>query len=416
MELVIYRRLSVSHLLFLTKTNLFTFRNPKNVDNGERQSKRSVVDVFVRYPSQSVVDIDDVANKLNDGSNFPDVSITNFTFPFNQTDQVIILRQRNASLFWGLIIFCLVVVIIIIVIIFCNCCPGCYYYNDKSKQKGKLEDLETTFDSKRTEEGDITVLAVRNEKGENLKDAKFVEILKSAKNRIRSAISRSSSPGPQINAIGSSNVNDRSIQTIHSRLFTASRRPQIWGGNSVRPVQGNNEVLVLQEANDPYYDRSIVRSNLARNERMFYENEYVNRGYVESIHGDTVRNRRLTDSILVMQNQDRYRPNYPRVNVASVMGDGISSYRAMSLQAPPPLHGHINNYHNTELNGNENQNSSSPLQIESQDQTQMSLNNPGYQRTSTINQNSIMPGEGLQVNSLPCLKSLMNALNWLNLY
>ena len=126
----------------------------------------------------------------------------------------------------------------------------------------------------------------------------------------------------------------------------------------MRPAQGNNEVLVLQEANDPYYDRSIVRSNLARNEGMFYENEYVNRGYVESIHGDTVRNRRLTDSILVMQNQDRYHPNYPRVNVASVVGDGISSYRAMSLQAPPPLHDNINN---AELNGNENQNPSSFL-------------------------------------------------------
>ena len=393
--------MSVTPILFLTKTQLFTFRNPKNVDNGERQSKRSVVDVFVRYPSESVVDIDDVANKLNDGSTFPDVSITNFTFPFNQTDQVLILRQRNASLFWGLIIFCLVVVIIIIVIIFCNCCPGCYYYNDKSKQKGKegkLEDLETTFTSKRTEEGDITVLAVRNEKGENLKDAKFVEILKSAKNRIRSAISRSSSPGPQMNAVDASNVNDRSIQTIHSRLFTASRRPQIWGGNSVRPAQGNNEVLVLQEANDPYYDRSIVRSNLARNEGMFYENEYVNRGYVESVHGDTVRNRRLTDSILVMQNQDRYHPNYPGVNVASVMGDGISSYRAMSLQAPPQLHDNINNHHNAQLNGNENQNPSSFLQIESQDQMQLSLSNPGYQRTSTINQNSVTPGGGLQVN------------------
>ena len=356
------------------------------------------MDVFVRYPSESVVDIDDVANKLNDGSTFPDVSITNLTFPFNQTDQVLILRQRNASLFWGLIIFCLVVVIIIIVIIFCNCCPGCYYYNDKGKQKGKegkLEDLETTFTSKRTEEGDITVLAVRNEKGENLKDAKFVEILKSAKHRIRSALSRSSSPGPKMNAMDTSNVNDRSIQTIHSRLFTASRRPQIWGGNSVRPAQGNNEVLVLQEANDPYYDRTIVRSNLARNEGMFYENEYVNRGYVESVHGDTVRNRRLTDSILVMQNQDRYHPNYPRVNVASVMGDGISSYRAMSLQAPPPLHDPINN---AELNINENQNASSFLQIESQDQMQQTLSNPGYQRTSTINQNSIMPGGGLQVN------------------
>ena len=365
------------------------------------------MDVFVRYPSESVVDIDDVANKLSDGSTFPDVSITNFTFPFNQTDQVLILRQRNASLFWGLIIFCLVVVIIIIVIIFCNCCPGCYYYNDKSKQRGKegqLEDLETTFTSKRTEEGDITVLAVKNERGENLKDAKFVEILKSAKNRIRSAISRSSSPGPQMNAIDASNVNDRSIQTIHSRLFTASRRPHIWGGSSVRPAQGNNEVLVLQEASDPYYDRSIVRSNLARNEGMFYENEYVNRGYVESIHGDTVRNRRLTDSILVMQNQDHYHPSYPRVNVASVMGDGISSYRAMSLQAPPPLHGHMNN---AQLNGNENQNTSSPLQIESQDQMQQSLSNPGYQGTSTINQNSIMQGEGLQVNNLLYVRSLM---------
>ena len=378
----------------------FTFRNPKNVDNGERQSKRSVVDVFVRYPSESVVDIDDVANKLSDGSTFPDVSITNFTFPFNQTDQVLILRQRNASLFWGLIIFCLVVVIIIIVIIFCNCCPGCYYYNDKSKQKGKLEDLETTFDSKRTEEGDITVLAVRNEKGENINDAKFVEILKSAKNRIRSAVSRHSSPGPHGSAREDSNVNDRSIQTIHSRLFTASRRPQIWGGNSVRPAQGNNEVLVLQEANDPYYDRSRVRSNLARNDGMFYENEYANRGYVESVQGDAVRNRRLTDSILLMQNQDRYHPNYPRVNVASVMGDGISSYRAMSLQAPPPLNDHINNYHNAELNRTENQNPSSLLQIESQDQTQQSSINAGYTRTSTINQNSLIQGEGLQVNIL----------------
>ena len=186
------------------------------------------MDVFVRYPTDSIVDIDDVTNKLTNGNNFQGEININITS--NQTDlrpDIVNLRRKNASLFWGLIIFCLVVVIIIIVIICCNCCPGCYYYNENDRKKRKTGDLETNTLSDPTQDPEITVLTVKNERGEDLKDAKFVEIIKSAKNRIRSAISRGSSANQQVDATHTSNTDNVYGHSLKSRLFKASRRPRI---------------------------------------------------------------------------------------------------------------------------------------------------------------------------------------------
>ena len=159
------------------------------MDSEGYQSERSIVDVFIRYPADSVVDIDDVTNKLtlNNGLNSVDANITanqNKTSEHTHPD-ILDLRQRNASLFWGLIIFCVIVVIMVIVVICCNCCPGCYFYQHNKRSKRKTEpsaDLEVNH---KLDNDDITVLTVKNENGEKLTDAKFVEIIKSAKNRIR---------------------------------------------------------------------------------------------------------------------------------------------------------------------------------------------------------------------------------------
>jgi uncharacterized membrane protein YraQ (UPF0718 family) len=38
------------------------------------------------------------------------------------------LEQKNAALFWGLVILCLLIAAVVIAILICYCCPGCYLY------------------------------------------------------------------------------------------------------------------------------------------------------------------------------------------------------------------------------------------------------------------------------------------------
>ena len=259
------------HALFITFYFHFVQRNPKKVDNDGRQTKRSVVDVFVRYPTDSVVDIDDVQNKLKNGNNFQGEININITSPKNATNldpDVIDLRQRNASLFWGLIIICIIVVIIIVIIICCNCFPGCYYYDDTQRRKLKndmVNDLETNAHSEPVNDPDITVLNVKNEKGEMLKDAKFVEIIKSAKHRIRSAMSRDLNPSQNVDKTQQSPNHIENNRNVNSRLFEASRRPRIWDRNSVRPIEQDREILVLQDANTPYHERRRFEGGVSQN-------------------------------------------------------------------------------------------------------------------------------------------------------
>ena len=130
-----------------------------------------MVDVFIRYPADSVVDIDDVQAKLVTGGSGGTKVVQNLTLtggggattPVNVAE----LEKKNSSLFWGLVIFVCVLFLVVVVVLACYCCPGCYLYKEDGKKDG------------------LAVLAVKNRLGKEIRDAKFVEVLKSARDRIR---------------------------------------------------------------------------------------------------------------------------------------------------------------------------------------------------------------------------------------
>ena len=378
----------------------YSKRNPKKVDQGPRQSKRSVVDVFVRYPSDSVVDIDDVTNKLTNGNNFQSAVGINITSNQTQSElypDIVDLRRKNASLFWGLIIFCLVVVLIIIVIICCNCCPGCYYYNEnerRSRKRSLANDLEVNSNPGPIDEHDITVLTVKNERGEDIKDAKFVEIMKSARNRFQSALSRGRSTGQNMDSTFQHNENIQE-NSLNSRLFEASKRPRLWKKNSVMPADPNSEILVLQEANTPYVERSRTQTNLPSNEILYYDDgNQLNERLVTSIHSSrVVPTRRVTDSILLVQSENRYDPNnqvYQRINMNSVVGDGVSSYRTMSINNPPQLNVRSNmNTYGVIDNRVDSKNPNSVVLHDSGRDMVQNTRETQYDDTSNLSQNAI---------------------------
>ena len=127
-----------------------------------------MVDVFIRYPADSVVDIDDVQAKLVTGGSggtkvVQNLTLTGATTPVNVAE----LEKKNSSLFWGLVIFVFVLFLVVVVVLACYCCPGCYLYKEDGKKDG------------------LAVLAVKNRLGKEIRDAKFVEVLKSARDRIR---------------------------------------------------------------------------------------------------------------------------------------------------------------------------------------------------------------------------------------
>lgn len=131
-----------------------------------------MVDVFIRYPADSIVDIDDVQAKLvtsPDGGGGGTRLVQNITLtPPTNNNTVAELEQKNSSLFWGLVIFVCILFLVVLVVLACYCCPGCYLYKEDLKKDGGL-----------------AVVAVKNRLGKEIRDAKFVEVLKSARNRLR---------------------------------------------------------------------------------------------------------------------------------------------------------------------------------------------------------------------------------------
>eukprot|EP00095_Tigriopus_kingsejongensis_P012458 maker-scaffold696_size110080-snap-gene-0.13 protein:Tk12458 transcript:maker-scaffold696_size110080-snap-gene-0.13-mRNA-1 annotation:"cad86_drome ame: full" len=144
------------------------------------QPQKTVVDVFIRYPANSVVDMNAVTSKLvsnSSGTIIPSTNPDTSSGTSESTKQE--LESKNAALFWTLVTLCLIIAALILITLCCYCCPGCYYYKgDKVNSVGVLGS-----------EGDIQVLTVTDGEGRELKDARFVEIMKSAKDRIRSAAS-----------------------------------------------------------------------------------------------------------------------------------------------------------------------------------------------------------------------------------
>lgn len=158
-------------------TNDRNDRNAKEYqDEQPTRSRRSLVDVLITYPTNtSVVDMNDITSKL-----VKEVLPVSSTVGPGQTtpdpDMMQELQYKNAALFWGLIAILVLIFLFILLMTICFCCPGCYFYKSKLGMKSN-----TRPESGSSTTSGIKVLKVRNGDGQELKDARFVELLKSGK-------------------------------------------------------------------------------------------------------------------------------------------------------------------------------------------------------------------------------------------
>ena len=124
-----------------------------------------------------------------------------------------------------------------------------------------MEDLEINSHAKQHDDNEITVLTVKNEKGENIRDAKFVEIMKSARNRLRSATFRNPNPhNPNMRYVGAGNIGNghRSRSYDATNPINAHSNVLYNGINGSDEAQTHGSVLendrtslMLQDANNP---------------------------------------------------------------------------------------------------------------------------------------------------------------------
>ena len=152
-------------------------RNSKDY-NPEHRTKRSLVEVRIEYPPNSLVDMSDIEARLK-GSETTTNSPFSTALTTIKPKVIEELQYKNAALFWGLISILALIVIFILILACCFCCPGCYLYKKDKTQPSQMGSSD-----------DIRVLTVKNESGQELKDAKFVEVLRSAGRHIRTASAR----------------------------------------------------------------------------------------------------------------------------------------------------------------------------------------------------------------------------------
>ena len=133
---------------------------------------KSVVDVFIRYPATSVVDVDAIKQKLVSNTLGADLHTGRNARMDTEKTKI----EEDYTLIKILAVILSVLLVIVILFVLCCCCPTCPCYKDSSVNKV----------GPATEE-DIQILTVRDGEGKQLQDARFVEILKSAKSRIKSA-------------------------------------------------------------------------------------------------------------------------------------------------------------------------------------------------------------------------------------
>ena len=242
------------------------------------------MDVFIRYPQDSVVDIEDVTAKLVTNIDNPKNQTTNSTSGNGNTDNTSIteLKQKNSSLFWGLVIFCIIIFIAVLIILFCNCCPGCYFYNSHYGMERSKKD---------NDENDITVLTVKNGQGQELKDAKFVEVLRSAKNRIRSATFRQ-------NKTEDINGNSRLVPDAEvggSLIASSIGRGSVRNNRNLWPkiirTENGEEIMIFEADGGP----SSIGNSVLGNPRTLEDLEaesMVSGNYRQSYDLDTLMNNR----------------------------------------------------------------------------------------------------------------------------
>ena len=138
----------------------YSERDPKTYSDDSERDKRSVVDVLIRYPANSVVDMNNLKSMLvKDTKVTPGVttlvplvnSSTTSTTTQSTIDKTLLvtfmdimnhfqtgndivclqenLQIRNAALFWGLIALVLLILLVVSILVCCYCCPCCYCYN-----------------------------------------------------------------------------------------------------------------------------------------------------------------------------------------------------------------------------------------------------------------------------------------------
>ena len=98
--------------------------------------RRSVVDVVITYPTNSVVDMNDIKAKLErevQSTVTPSGIVTGVPIT-EDPNMVQALQYKNAALFWGLIAVLIVILLIILIMALCFCCPGCYLYKKEYEQ------------------------------------------------------------------------------------------------------------------------------------------------------------------------------------------------------------------------------------------------------------------------------------------
>ena len=139
---------------------------------------------------------------------------------------------------------------------------------------------------------------------------------------------------------------------------------------------------------------------------MVYDNAQNNQRYIEPVHRLSMRNRRMTDpSFLYGQQRNRYEPYHgyqQRINVNSVTGDGVSSYRSLSLNAPPPpsLNAPLRTYDNGGLDNSDGIHQNTFLQIENQQQFSTHLDSQRSINASHTNPNTVPRNDAIQVNTI----------------
>ena len=115
----------MTHYIFYS----FYYRDPKDYTDEPERARRSVVDVVITYPTNSIVDMNDIKGRFQQNSTLPTVTTPPTSVTEDPNRRVEKLQYKNAALFWGLIAVLILILLLILIIAFCFCCPGCYLYN-----------------------------------------------------------------------------------------------------------------------------------------------------------------------------------------------------------------------------------------------------------------------------------------------
>ena len=98
----------------------FYYRDPKDYTDEPERARRSVVDVVITYPTNSIVDMNDIKGRFQ--QNPQNSTLPTVTDPPSVTEdpnkRVEKLQYKNAALFWGLIAVLILILFLILIIVY----------------------------------------------------------------------------------------------------------------------------------------------------------------------------------------------------------------------------------------------------------------------------------------------------------